>query len=76
EYRWGIFTCQGIFFIEKQGLVTRLGRVCGSVAVLPAPSALFLDGLPVRKAFLSAIQADLSCTPLFHDALCLDVFVP
>jgi hypothetical protein len=24
--------------------------------------------LPIRKAFLSAIQADLSCTPLFHDA--------
>jgi len=31
---------------------------------------------PVEKAFLSAIQTDLSFTPLFHDASCLDVVVP
>jgi hypothetical protein len=24
---------------------------------------------PVKKAFLSTIQADLSCTPFFHNAL-------
>lgn len=32
--------------------------------------------LPVKKSFLSAVQADLSCTPLFHNALCLDVVIP
>jgi hypothetical protein len=31
---------------------------------------------PVKKAFLSTIQADLSCTNLFHDALRVYVFFP
>jgi hypothetical protein len=52
-----------------------LGEECGSAAVLFEQSALFLDALPVRKAFLSAIQTDLSCTPLVHNSLCLDVFI-
>jgi len=39
-------------------------------------SAYLLVYSPVRKAVLSRIQAGLSCTPLFHDALCLDVFIP
>ena len=30
---------------------------------------------PVRKAFLSAIQTDLSGTSLFYAALCVDVIV-
>ena len=32
-------------------------------------SAHLLVESPVKKAFLSTIQADHSCTPLFHDAL-------
>ena len=32
--------------------------------------------LPVMKAFLIAIRADLSCTPLFYDASCFDIIVP
>jgi hypothetical protein len=39
-------------------------------------SAHLLVESPVKKAFLSTIQADLSCTRLFHDALNLDVFIP
>jgi len=31
---------------------------------------------PVKKAFLSTIRADLSCTPQIVIALCLDVFAP
>jgi hypothetical protein len=53
-----------------------LGEECGSAAVLFEQSALFLDDLPVGKAFLSAIQKDLPGTPLFCDALCFDVIVP
>jgi hypothetical protein len=31
---------------------------------------------PVKRVFVSTIQAGLSCAPLFHDAICLDVFIP
>jgi len=50
-------------FIEKQGLVMQLGRVCGLAAVLIEQPAHFWDESPIRKAFLSIIQAGLSCTP-------------
>jgi hypothetical protein len=39
-------------------------------------SAHLLVESPVKKAFLSTIQADLSITRLSHDALWLDVFIP
>jgi hypothetical protein len=42
-----------------------LGEEYGSAAVLIEQPALFLNGLPVRKAFFRTIRADLSGTPLF-----------
>jgi len=36
---------------------------------------LFVD-LPATKAIFSGIQADLSFTSLFHEALCLNIFIP
>jgi alkylation response protein AidB-like acyl-CoA dehydrogenase len=38
--------------------------------------ARFSDEPPVRKAFLSTIQADLPGTTLFYNASSLDVIVP
>ena len=35
-------------------------------------SAHLLVESPVKKAFLSTVQADLSSTPLFHDAFMTD----
>jgi hypothetical protein len=39
-------------------------------------SGHFSVASPVTNEFLSAIQTDLSGTPLFFDALCFDVIVP
>jgi len=47
----------------------RLGRVCGLVAVIFEQPAHFSVESPAGKAFLSAIQADLSGTPIFQNAL-------
>ncbi|MEK6558450.1 MAG: hypothetical protein AABZ14_09155 [Candidatus Margulisiibacteriota bacterium] len=39
-------------------------------------SAHLLVESPVKKAFLSTIQADLSCTPQIFEALCLYALIP
>jgi hypothetical protein len=56
-------------WIEKQGPAMRLGNECVSAVVIIEQPAHFWDESPIRKAFLSTIQADPSCTPFFHDAL-------
>ena len=38
-------------------------------------SNLFVEP-PGKRAFLSTIPTDISCTPPFYEALCLGVFVP
>jgi len=52
-------------FHRKSGAAIPLGGEWGLAAVLFEQSAHLLDASPVRKAFLSAIRADLSGTPLF-----------
>jgi hypothetical protein len=52
-------------FHRKPGAAIALGGEWGLAAVLFEQSAHLLDASPVRKAFLSAIRADLSGTPLF-----------
>lgn len=39
-------------------------------------SAHFFVESPGKRAFMSTIQANLSCTPFFHDALCLNIGIP
>jgi len=48
--RGGIFCWSRNIFIEKRGVAMRLGKAYGFAAVPLEPSALFLDGLPVKKA--------------------------
>jgi hypothetical protein len=50
----------------------RLGKEGGSAAAIGSP----FGRVTRQEDILSAIQAVFSCTPLFHDALCLDVVVP
>lgn len=44
----------------------RLGRVCGLAVVLIEQPAHFWEESPVSKAFLRAIRAELSGTPLLR----------
>jgi hypothetical protein len=54
---------------RKAGAGDAVGKGMYRVGCLFDKSAhLFVD-LPATKAIFSEIQADLSCTPLFHDAL-------
>ena len=55
--------------IEKQGPAMRLGKEGGSAAALFEKSAYLLVESPGKRAFLSTIQTDLSCTPFFQNAL-------
>jgi hypothetical protein len=56
-----------IFDIEKQGLAMRLGTNGRTIRAIEK-SAHYLVESPVKKAFLSIIQVDLSGTPVFQDA--------
>jgi len=49
---------------------------CGSVEVLFKQSAHHWGESHAKKAFLSSNRADISGTPLYYDASCLDVIVP
>jgi hypothetical protein len=62
----------GLFFpvkaylgIRKAGLAMQLGTEGGTSVALIEQSAHCLVESSVKKAFLSTIQADLCCTPLF-----------
>jgi hypothetical protein len=46
-----VFARQWIFFIEKQGLAMRLGKVCGLAAVLVEQPAHFWDENPSGRYF-------------------------
>jgi hypothetical protein len=54
-----------ILFTKKSGAAIPLGEECGLATVIFKLPAHFSVESPVRKAFLSAIRADLSGTLLF-----------
>jgi hypothetical protein len=51
-----------LFCLEKQGLAMRLDKKCGAAASFEKSSHILVEP-PVKKAFLSTSQPDLSCTP-------------
>ena len=61
------------FLAAKYGLRCRL--LCGRGVSRFVTGDIFID-LPVIKAIFNGIRAAHSATPLFHDALYLDVVVP
>ena len=65
----GLFLLVKGYLDRKAGAGDAIGKGRWSSGRSFEKSAHLLVESPVKRAFLSTIQAGLSCTPLFHDAL-------